>query len=1028
MDGEDSRQPGSEQEPGNGCQSPGMPPQSLGRKRVWIDAFDDPGATSTSAPPNPEQSEQTAADADAAPRNAGESAQAEQNAPASEVPEADASPSPSGYDAPPQALRRSRTVLIHAFSGERKFTMKGLVRLFILQSRMSKIINLLATDYQHMCKTCTNLHLHQDKFLISRYSSDRKHQAHRTLVATKNPSTQNLDSGMSSTLGSTGYQLGKFGEIKLRSQKCPFCRLVIRSLEDLDLNVDYDERIEQCRRDIDKEENEISHAEERLQISQAELRRKSQVPLERSVHEAYAGWEKSTADFIGEIERELKNIQDERDKIAMAQCVIAKQRDRIARYERDQLKFGNKNEGATCFASFQIDGREVQRDASGEVVASHPRTRRIQLRWSDPKLESSYIVLVAPQPGRSYDPDQRRLWESDTLFLARSLGSASKNRDRIQQWLDLCCNHHGKQCNIEPHEDFRRLTSKAYFGVIDVAQMRLTRLPLGARYLALSYTWGKATLYTTHTKNIQVHQEPNGLQRQFEYLPRVVREAIDLVRSLNERYLWVDSLCIIQDNDRSWNLNSSVMDLVYGCAYATICAAEGNGAQVGLNALNPKFYRPQLIENCGPGLNLTYSHLAETYIARSKWNTRGWTFQERLLSRRCIIFVGSRVFFQCRSTALSEDIIGEQESAGWSIELVQAPLQMLQDVETKGFPVYAECVRLYSQRDLTLRRDILAAFQGMSNLLGRALHAPLHFGLPTSHFDLALLWSPMAACERREPRDKAKREFGDMKFPSWSWCGWSSAMIRYRPEVVGGCLANANQWLTEHTWIYWYVRDGEGNLRPIWDRTCKHTTAVPTRWMGYSYSPAHASDDYGRRPRKENGDKQSQFGRKLLEYPFGISQTDAGTGPNPMFADQPYLQFWTWSARLRLRRRNDSATDDGLERCHIEDYCGDWCGTIVLSRAWLDRWDKEHPGAEQDHEFIALSDAKDFSAEESDHDSWTYYIPREREQAEWQLFYVLLVTKHPNGISYREGLGKVFQEAFAKSHLPGKEWKEIILG
>ena len=122
-------------------------------------------------------------------------------------------------------------------------------------------------------------------------------------------------------------------------------------------------------------------------------------------------------------------------------------------------------------------------------------------------------------------------------------------------------------------------------------------------------------------------------------------------------------------------------------------------------ALDPNFHRPQSVENCGPGLYLTYSHLAETYIARSKWNTRGWTFQERLLSHRCIIFAGSRVFFQCRSTALSEDIIGEQESAGWSIELVQAPLQMLQDMETKGFPVYAgKCAFVLSARDVAASR------------------------------------------------------------------------------------------------------------------------------------------------------------------------------------------------------------------------------------------------------------------------------------------------------------------------------------
>lgn len=66
---------------------------------------------------------------------------------------------------------------------------------------------------------------------------------------------------------------------------------------------------------------------------------------------------------------------------------------------------------------------------------------------------------------------------------------------------------------------------------------------------------------------------------------------------------------------------------------------------------------------------------------------------------------------------------------------------MLLDIGSKTFAVYAECARLYSRHDLGDHRDILAAFRGMSNLIGKEMGAPLHFGLPTSHFDLALLWS-----------------------------------------------------------------------------------------------------------------------------------------------------------------------------------------------------------------------------------------------------------------------------------------------
>jgi hypothetical protein len=104
-------------------------------------------------------------------------------------------------------------------------------------------------------------------------------------------------------------------------------------------------------------------------------------------------------------------------------------------------------------------------------------------------------------------------------------------------------------------------------------------------------------------------------------------------------------------------------------------------------------------------------------------------------------------------------------------------------------------------------------------------------------------------------------------------------------------------------------------------------------------------------------------------------------------------------------------------RRNIEDYCCDWCSTIVLNSDWFDSWYKNHQEEEFVQEFIAISEAKNFSREESD--LWTYYVPCEREQAEWHLHYALLVTRQ-EGIFQREGL--------AKSFLPGKEWKKVIMG
>lgn len=182
------------------------------------------------------------------------------------------------------------------------------------------------------------------------------------------------------------------------------------------------------------------------------------------------------------------------------------------------------------------------------------------------------------------------------------------------------------------------------------------------------------------------------------------------------------------------------MGLIYGQAFLTICAADGDDFQTGLRAMNPESRSAsQHIEECAPGLSLMLRELPETIISVSTWNTRAWTFQEVLLSRRSLIFADGRAFFQCRSNAVSEDVVAVKKGAGWSLDLVQALPQILRELPYRGFGVYMNCVSLYSSRALTKSKDILAAFKGVSNLIGQSTGTPFVYGLPNSHFDLALL-------------------------------------------------------------------------------------------------------------------------------------------------------------------------------------------------------------------------------------------------------------------------------------------------
>lgn len=98
-----------------------------------------------------------------------------------------------------------------------------------------------------------------------------------------------------------------------------------------------------------------------------------------------------------------------------------------------------------------------------------------------------------------------------------------------------------------------------------------------------------------------LHCTHGSIEKVLSLLPRVIQDAIDLVRRLGLQYIWIDALCIVQDSSRSWKLNAYNMDLIYGNATLTICAADGKDASVGLRAMHSEEYSNScVIENCNP--------------------------------------------------------------------------------------------------------------------------------------------------------------------------------------------------------------------------------------------------------------------------------------------------------------------------------------------------------------------------------------------------------------------------------------------
>ncbi|KAJ5093303.1 hypothetical protein N7456_009164 [Penicillium angulare] len=493
------------------------------------------------------------------------------------------------------------------------------------------------------------------------------------------------------------------------------------------------------------------------------------------------------------------------------------------------IRYGkNIKDTTSCSLSWEIHGREPRDDGNG----FDNKNRRIRLSWNDNSRyrQEVFLMLVAPHDPRRPNSDAAAKYYKGNHFLGRGFKDDKEKQALIKSWIDLCVHGH-ERCrdNHDTDKAFRNLMEQSYFGVVDVTDMQLKSLPTrknGSRepYVALSYVWGKTKQdeppYTTNRRNVMTHILHGGLETPWEKLPRTIQDAMLITSRLGYRYLWIDSLCIVQDSKSSWQLNANAMHLVYGNARFTICAADGKDSLVGLRAVSSNLRTvrsatmsghegldeidPQpMSAECGHGVRLMVSRPLEAVINDSVWSQRAWTFQERILSHRCLIFAEGRVYWQCRSIGISQDIHTDGNSKGLSLDPITSPLRTLQELQSRPLLSYMSFVGMYTGRSLTKRSDALAAFQGVSWLLERYMDTNFLFGLPVSHFDLVMLWGLSEVSKPRKPGQGTQMEqqtctddqfencnpqaehdsFRSEDFPTWAWAGWMGAKMNYQSGI-----------------------------------------------------------------------------------------------------------------------------------------------------------------------------------------------------------------------------------------------------
>ncbi|KAG1744136.1 heterokaryon incompatibility protein-domain-containing protein [Suillus paluster] len=364
----------------------------------------------------------------------------------------------------------------------------------------------------------------------------------------------------------------------------------------------------------------------------------------------------------------------------------------------------------------------------------------------------------------------------------------------LSKWLGLCEEGHGDICeSVWWMGDNRSLPG--FMRIVDVVSMAIVPEPPACRYDALSYIWGGiGAEYWMAKDNFAERSTPGGLN--ITNFPDTIIDSIQLVRQLGERYRWIDTLCIIQDDIGDKIIQIHAMDSIYGGSYFTIYAAGGTSARDPLPGLRPRTRPPQQHIEVVQGLHLSVPLPPPIEALNlSAWSTRGWTYQELMLSRRRIYFTGQQVYFECRRDIFCEDVVAESKFLSSSTQPLRykgagnftylrkpthtPPGQSVMD--------YMYAIGPYTRRNLTVESDIVDAITAMTNVLAKGFELgggdpakSFQFGMTLIDLGHALVWQH----DPHTPR--ARRSIpgeGKSAWPSWAWATWRGA-VRYVGETL----------------------------------------------------------------------------------------------------------------------------------------------------------------------------------------------------------------------------------------------------
>lgn len=342
----------------------------------------------------------------------------------------------------------------------------------------------------------------------------------------------------------------------------------------------------------------------------------------------------------------------------------------------------------------------------------------------------------------------------------------------MKNLLETCCESH-QNCHSTEVE------LPTGFRLIDVEKRCLVHASnSNVGYFALSYVWGKVFDISGPKKTIATLTKSslNDLQQEKSLLPsvlpRTVEDAVQACVALGSKYLWVDRLCILQDDSEDKKVQIEAMGTIFASAKLVLIAADAENMHSGISGISkPRRHASQAVVNsAGIGLQRVLTSMELSAKETPWWFSRAWTYQEAILAKRKVWFTPVQAHLECQSGIFTEDLWGSYPVTGTTIVRQLHPPGL---VTSEAFKRH---LLEYTELSLSYQSDIYNALTGIANSLYG--EGSLIYGLPQKDFDELLLW---------ETGDSEPRSADGVMLPSWSWAS-IKAPVSLDSQLVCGSL------------------------------------------------------------------------------------------------------------------------------------------------------------------------------------------------------------------------------------------------